>query len=54
MIIDKYNEKCREIIKHYSGQWTPVFDSIGRLTSEDHYKTMDNLLQYILQSPVID
>ena len=41
MGIDKYNEKCREIITKYSGQWTPVFDSIGRLTSEDHYKTMD-------------
>jgi isoleucyl-tRNA synthetase len=39
--IDKYNQFCKETILKYSDAWKPIFDSIGRMTSSDHYKTMD-------------
>jgi len=41
MGIDKYNYFCKETIFKYSDAWKPIFDSIGRITSDDHYKTMD-------------
>ena len=41
MGIDKYNSFCKETILKYSDAWKPIFDSIGRMTSDDHYKTMD-------------
>ena len=41
MGIDKYNRFCKETILKYSDAWKPIFNSIGRMTSDDHYKTMD-------------
>lgn len=41
MGIDKYNAFCKETILKYSDAWKPIFDRIGRMTSDDHYKTMD-------------
>jgi isoleucyl-tRNA synthetase len=40
MGIDKYNNFCKETILKYSDAWKPIFDSIGRITSDDHYKTI--------------
>lgn len=41
MGVDAYNKTCKEMIKTYSNAWKPIFDSIGRITSSDNYKTMD-------------
>lgn len=40
--IDKYNDKCREVIKNYSGSWRKIYNRIGRMIRhDDEYKTMD-------------
>ena len=39
--IDKYNNHCKETIKSFSGAWKPVFEMVGRITNDEHYKTMD-------------
>jgi isoleucyl-tRNA synthetase len=39
--VDKYNQKCKETIASFSGAWQPIFEMVGRITSDDHYKTMD-------------
>lgn len=40
--IDKYNQKCKEMIYSYSDAWVPFNDAIGRFTDfSKHYKTMD-------------
>lgn len=40
--IDKYNDKCKETVHSYGGQWHPTFDRLGRfLDYKNEYKTMD-------------
>jgi len=39
--IDKYNAKCKETINSFSGAWKPIFEMVGRITNNEHYKTMD-------------
>lgn len=40
--IDKYNKKCKETIKKYSGAWVNVYDRIGRSADfTNTYRTMD-------------
>ena len=40
--IDKYNQKCRELIKTFSGSWSGIYDRMARKhDSEDEYRTMD-------------
>jgi len=39
--IDKYNAKCKETINSFSGAWKPIFEMVGRITNDNHYKTMD-------------
>lgn len=41
MGVDKYNAKCKETISNYANAWKPTFESIGRMTDDDNYKTMD-------------
>jgi isoleucyl-tRNA synthetase len=42
LTVDKYNAKCKELIKSYSGAWEPIYDRIGRwLDYKNSYKTMD-------------
>jgi len=42
MGIDKYNDKCREIVMKYSGQWKNTIERLGRwIDFENDYKTMD-------------
>ena len=41
MGVDKYNTKCKETISNYANAWKPTFESIGRMTDDDNYKTMD-------------
>jgi isoleucyl-tRNA synthetase len=38
--VARYNQKCRDTINSFRHSWRPVFESIGRLTSSDHYITM--------------
>ncbi|SNW62233.1 Isoleucyl-tRNA synthetase [Orpheovirus IHUMI-LCC2] len=41
--LGKYNEKCEEVIKSYSGAWEPVYNRIGRFVDfNNEYKTMDH------------
>lgn len=40
--IDRYNNKCKEVINSYSGAWKPVFNKLGRWVDFDNeYKTLD-------------
>jgi isoleucyl-tRNA synthetase len=39
--IDKYNEHCKKTINSFSGAWKPIFEMVGRITNDEHYKTMD-------------
>lgn len=40
--IDNYNNKCKDIISSFSGDWLKVFDRIGRwIDITNEYKTMD-------------
>ena len=40
--IDKYNNSCKEMIKQFSGAWTPIYNRIGRWANFNKtYKTMD-------------
>lgn len=40
--IATYNKECKEMISNFSGQWTPIFERIGRFANFDKtYKTMD-------------
>jgi len=41
MGVDKYNQKCKETINNYANAWKPTFESIGRMTDDNNYKTMD-------------
>jgi len=38
--VANYNQKCRDTINGYKNSWKPIFESIGRLTSDEHYITM--------------
>ena len=40
--IAKYNGACKEMIKTFSGAWTPIYNRIGRWANFNKtYKTMD-------------
>ncbi len=40
--IATYNKECKDMIHNFSGQWTPIFERIGRFADFDKtYKTMD-------------
>jgi isoleucyl-tRNA synthetase len=40
--IEKFNEKCKEIILKYETKWDEVYETIGRFVDTQHrYKTMD-------------
>ncbi len=40
--IDKYNSACKDMIKSFSGAWTPIYQRIGRWANFNKtYKTMD-------------
>jgi len=41
--IDKFNQKAREMVLEYAGQWKKMIDRIGRWVEfDDSYKTMDS------------
>lgn len=41
--LDKYNQKCEDTIKSFSGAWRPVYDRIARFVDfNNEYKTMDS------------
>jgi isoleucyl-tRNA synthetase len=40
--IDKYNQKCEEVINSFSGAWENIYDRIARFVDfKNEYKTMD-------------
>jgi isoleucyl-tRNA synthetase len=40
--IGKYNKSCKDMIKTFSGAWTPIYERIGRWANFNKtYKTMD-------------
>lgn len=40
--IDKYNQKCKELINQFSGSWQNIYDRMGRFVKkDDQYMTMD-------------
>lgn len=40
--IGNYNQKCKEVINKFAGEWQPIFNRMGRfLDFKNEYKTMD-------------